>query len=112
MQHLFIKRRKINREVEIYSLSIPDKVKNFPLFKRMLKSDGFNDYSEEGVTAFFTDVDFTKLQGKSFNIIFPPLEKYRSILINIKHPTALVFQLRLYNLFESQIGIDLKEGLS
>jgi sugar-specific transcriptional regulator TrmB len=112
MKHLFAKRKEIKKEVNIYSLALPGKIKNLPLFKRMMKSDGFKDYREEGATAFFTDVDFTNLKGKSFNIIFPPIEKYKSILINIKHPTALVFQLRLYDLFEKQVGIDLKEGLS
>jgi len=112
VEHLIAKRKEINKEIEIFSLAIPAKVRNFPLFKRMMKSDSFKDYQEEGITAFFTDVDLTNYSGKSFNIIFPPINKYSSILINIKHPTALVFQLRLYELFEKQIGIDLKEGLS
>ncbi|MFW9852476.1 MAG: TrmB family transcriptional regulator [Candidatus Thorarchaeota archaeon] len=112
MQHLFAKRKEVKKDVKIYSLSIPDKIKNLPLFKRIMKSDGFKDYSEEGVTAFFTDVDFANLKGKSFNIIFPPIAKYTSILINIKHPTALIFQMRLYDLFKKQIGVDIKEGLS
>ncbi|MCG3222564.1 MAG: hypothetical protein H7641_14380 [Candidatus Heimdallarchaeota archaeon] len=112
LEHLIAKRKEINRKIKAYSLSIPDKVRNFPLFKKMMKSNGFKDYHEEGPTAFFTDVDLTNFTGKSFNIIFPPIDKYNSVLINIKHPTALVFQLRLYDLFEKQIGLDLKEGLS
>ena len=112
IQHLFAKRKAVKKDVKLYSLVIPDKIKNLPLFKRMIKSDGFKDYSEEGITAFFTDVDITNLEGKSFNIIFPPLAKYSSILINIKHPTALIFQFRLFDLFKKQIGIDIKEGLS
>ena len=112
LEHLFAKRKANKREIKIYSLAIPTKVRNFPIFKKMMKSEGFQDYQEIGPTAFFTDVDLNSYSGKSFNIIFPPIKKYSSILINIKHPTALVYQLRLYELFEKQIGIDIKEGLS
>ena len=112
LEHLFAKRRTDKKDIELFSLAIPAKVRNFPIFKRMMNSEGFKEYHDEGPTAFFTDVDLEKYSGKSFNIIFPPVDKYNTILINIKHPTALVFQLRLYDLFKQQIGIDLKEGLS
>ncbi len=112
LEHLFAKRRANKKEIELFSLAIPAKVRNFPLFKKMMNSNGFKDYHKDGPTAFFTDVDLASYSGKSFNIIFPPIDKYSTILINIKHPTALVFQLQLYDLFEKQIGIDLKKGLS
>ena len=77
-----------------------------------MKSEKFRGYSENQITAFFTDVDFEKLNGRSFNIVFPAIAEYSTILINIKHPTALIFQLQLYDIFKKQIGIGLKEGLS
>ena len=112
LEHLIAKKKEINKKIVVYSLSIPERVRKFPLFKKMMNSEGFKDYHDEGPTAFFTDVDLNNYSGISFNIIFPPIDKYSRILINIKHPTALVFQLRLYDLFKQQIGIDLKEGLS
>ena len=111
IEYQFAKQKNKNDKIKIYTLDIPKNVRNLPLFRRITKSEGFKEYSEIQPTAFFTDVEFENLFGKSFNLIFPPIEDFNTILINIKHPTALSFQMMLYDVFAKAIGIDMKEGL-
>ncbi len=111
IENLLERKMKENKDIKIYTISIPKKLQLLPLFRNLAKSEKFKNYSENQLTAFFTDIDLENLTGKSLNIVFPAIEEYSRILINIKHPTALIFQLQLYDIFEKQIGLGLKEGL-
>lgn len=109
---LFNVRRKENPRIEILRLTTNEKILKIPPIKKLMSTEGFSGLLAKRPTMFYTDVDFEKKSCSSMNMLLPPIDDFSSVLINIKHPVALHFQVQLFDGFLEMLekqGMTLKE---
>jgi sugar-specific transcriptional regulator TrmB len=112
LQNLYIELRKEKPSIVIQQLEVSDRIYRLPPIKKLVNTEGFSGLLTKRPTMFFTDVDFESKSCSSMNLYLPPIDDFGSVLINIKHPVALHFQIQLFDgLFEmlEKQGMFMKE---
>jgi len=109
LSSLFSVHLKENPSIKILQLTVSDRIFKLPTIKKLVNTEGFISLLAKGPTMFFTDVDFEKKTSSSINLVLPPIDEFSSVLINVKHPVALHFQIQL---FEGLFEMIEKQGMS
>lgn len=95
MQNLLTERKKSIPKIDILHLQSSEKLQKIPPLRKLMKNKDFQNLLARKLSVFYVDVDFEKNSCSSMNMVFPPIDPFGQVLINVKHPIALNAQLQL-----------------
>ncbi|MHA1347313.1 MAG: TrmB family transcriptional regulator [Candidatus Heimdallarchaeaceae archaeon] len=95
MQNLMTERKKSRSKIDILYLQSSEKLQKIPPLRKLMKNRDFQNLLAHKLSVFYVDVDFEKNTCSSMNMVFPSIEPFGQVLINVKHPIALNAQLQL-----------------
>lgn len=95
IQNLLTERKKSIPKIDILHLQSSEKLQKIPPLRKLMKNKDFQNLLARKLSVFYVDVDFEKNSCSSMNMVFPPIDPFGQVLINVKHPIALNAQLQL-----------------
>ncbi|MCK4972818.1 MAG: hypothetical protein KAS52_05825, partial [Candidatus Heimdallarchaeota archaeon] len=95
IQNLMTERKKSNPKIDILHLQSSERLQKVPPLRKLMKNEDFQNLLARKLSVFYVDVDFEKNACSSMNMVFPPIDPFGQVLINVKHPIALHAQLQL-----------------
>lgn len=95
IQNLLTERKKSRPKIDILHLQSSERLQKVPPLRKLMKNEDFQDLLARKLSVFYVDVDFEKNSCSSMNMVFPAIEPFGQVLINVKHPIALYSQLQL-----------------
>jgi sugar-specific transcriptional regulator TrmB len=95
IQNLLKERKKSSLKIDILHLQSSERLQKIPPLRKLMKNEEFQDLLARKLSVFYIDVDFEKNSCSSMNMVFPPIDPFGQVLINVKHPIALNAQLQL-----------------
>ncbi|MCG3225222.1 MAG: hypothetical protein H7647_12200, partial [Candidatus Heimdallarchaeota archaeon] len=97
IQNLLKERKKSSPKIDILHLQSSERLQKIPPLRKLMKNEEFQDLLARKLSVFYIDVDFEKNSCSSMNMVFPPIDPFGQVLINVKHPIALNAQLQLFS---------------